>query len=97
MARRSPASYRAGTHDIFKLFTGERKGMIVGLGTDIVDMERVEKVSERFGERFAGHILHPEELAEWRESPRATFLAGRFAAKESALRAIGTGMAEGIG
>ena len=59
--------------------------MIVGLGTDIVDMERVEKIAERFGERFAGHILHPEELELWREGPQATFLAGRFADRVIAL------------
>ena len=70
--------------------------MIVGLGTDIVDMERVEKIAERFGERFAGHILHPEELELWREGPQATFLAGRFAAKEALVKALGTGFAEGI-
>lgn len=70
--------------------------MIVGLGTDIVDMERVEKIAARFGERFAGHILHPEELEFWRESPRPTFLAGRFAAKEALVKALGSGFAEGV-
>ena len=70
--------------------------MIIGLGTDIVDMERIEKIAERFGERFAGHILHPEELAEWRESPHPTFLAGRFAAKEALVKALGTGFSQGI-
>ena len=70
--------------------------MIVGLGTDIVDMERIEKIAERFGERFAGHILHPEELEQWRESPHPTFLAGRFAAKEALVKALGTGFSQGI-
>ena len=70
--------------------------MIVGLGTDIVDMERIEKIAERFGERFAGHILHPEELEQWREIPHPTFLAGRFAAKEALVKALGTGFSQGI-
>ena len=70
--------------------------MIVGLGTDIVDMERIEKISERFGERFAGHILHPEELEQWRKTPQTTFLTGRFAAKEALVKALGTGFSQGI-
>ena len=70
--------------------------MIIGLGTDIVDMERVERIAERFGERFASHVLHPEELEGWRESPRTTFLAGRFAAKEALVKALGTGFSQGI-
>lgn len=70
--------------------------MIIGLGTDIVDMERVRRIAERFGDRFAGHILHPEELETWRENPRDTFLAGRFAAKEAVVKALGTGFSQGI-
>ncbi len=70
--------------------------MIIGLGTDIVDMARIERLAERFGERFAGHILHPEELEQWREIPHPTFLAGRFAAKEALVKALGTGFSQGI-
>lgn len=70
--------------------------MIIGLGTDIVDMERIERISARFGARFASRILHPEELARWRKSPRASFLAGRFAAKEALVKALGTGFSKGI-
>ncbi len=70
--------------------------MIIGLGTDIVDMERVQRIAERFGERFACHVLHPEELEGWRESPHTTFLAGRFAAKEALVKALGTGFSQGV-
>ena len=70
--------------------------MIIGLGTDIVELERIEKAAARFGERFAARILHPEELELWRKTPQTTFLAGRFAAKEALVKALGTGVAEGI-
>lgn len=94
MFRRPPGRHRRG--NVFGAFQQRWCNMIIGLGTDIVDMERIEKIAERFGERFAGHILHPEELAEWRESPHPTFLAGRFAAKEALVKALGTGFSQGI-
>ena len=94
MFRRPPGRHRRG--NVFGAFQQRWCNMIIGLGTDIVDMERIEKIAERFGERFAGHILHPEELDEWRESPRVTFLAGRFAAKEALVKALGTGFSQGI-
>ena len=62
--------------------------MIIGLGTDIVELERIEKAAARFGERFAARILHPEELELWRKTPQTTFLAGRFAAKEALVKAL---------
>ena len=70
--------------------------MIIGLGTDIVELERIEKAAARFGERFAARILHPEELELWRKTPQTTFLAGRFAAKEALVKALGTGFSQGI-
>ena len=70
--------------------------MIIGLGTDIVELERIEKAAARFDERFAARILHPEELELWRKTPQTTFLAGRFAAKEALVKALGTGFSQGI-
>ena len=71
--------------------------MIHGIGTDVVQVERIQKVFDRHGERFVDHILMPPELAAFREQRRAVrFLAMRFAAKEAIVKAMGTGFAEGM-
>ena len=70
--------------------------MILGLGLDIVELSRMQRSWERFGERLAARILHPEELTVMHTKPAAQFLASRFAAKEAAVKALGTGFAEGI-
>lgn len=73
--------------------------MILGLGLDIVEVRRLKRSWERFGRRFAERILHPAELLDLPVRPDATalFLASRFAAKEAAVKALGTGFAQGIG
>ena len=71
--------------------------MIFGIGTDIVRVERMQKNIERYGEKFAERILTPAELSEFRkESRQAHFLAKRFAAKEAAAKAMGTGFRDGL-
>lgn len=71
--------------------------MIYGVGTDIVRVERIAAGLERFGERFARRILADVEWEEFRRNTRpARFLAKRFAAKEAAAKAFGTGFSEGI-
>jgi holo-[acyl-carrier protein] synthase len=71
--------------------------MIFGIGTDIVRVERMIKNLERFGEQFAERILTTEEMVEFRAViNRANFLAKRFAAKEAAVKALGTGFSQGI-
>jgi holo-[acyl-carrier protein] synthase len=71
--------------------------MIFGIGTDIVRVARMQKNIERFGEKFAERILTEAELAEYRRTPhKAHYLARRFAAKEAAVKAMGTGFADGI-
>lgn len=71
--------------------------MITGIGVDLVTVSRVEQVHERFGERFARRILGNTELEEYRNSTYpARFLAKRFAAKEAAVKALGTGEREGV-
>lgn len=71
--------------------------MIYGVGTDIVRIARIEASLERFGERFARRVLAETEWAEFSRSRRpARFLAKRFAAKEAAAKAFGTGFSEGI-
>lgn len=79
---------------------GGRKGMMVGMGTDIVEVDRVAAGLERFGPRYAARILSPAELALLAPEgglPSAARLAGRFAAKEAAVKALGTGFSAGIG
>ena len=71
--------------------------MIFGIGTDIVRVARMQKNIERYGEKFAERILTPAELEEYRrESRPAHFLAKRFAAKEAAAKAMGTGFRDGL-
>lgn len=71
--------------------------MIFGIGTDIVRVSRVRADLERFGEKFARRILTDSELAEFRQDRKqAHFLARRFAAKEAAVKAMGTGFANGV-
>lgn len=71
--------------------------MIFGIGTDILAIERVQRIYERHGARFAEHLLLPDELALFRTQSRpARFLAMRFAAKEAIVKAMGTGFAQGM-
>ncbi|MBU2897240.1 holo-ACP synthase [Vibrio hepatarius] len=70
---------------------------IVGLGTDIAEIERVEKALARSGESFAQRILTEQELERFHSlKQQARFLAKRFAAKEAASKALGTGIAQGV-
>ena len=71
--------------------------MIFGIGTDVVQLERVQAVFERHGEHFVRRLLMPEEEAGFRKYKRPVrFLAMRFAAKEAIVKALGTGFAHGI-
>lgn len=70
---------------------------IVGIGTDIAEIERVEKALARSGEPFARRILTDSELARFQSlKQQGRFLAKRFAAKEAASKALGTGIALGV-
>lgn len=70
---------------------------IVGLGTDIAEIERVEKALARSGEPFAKRILTEAEWSRFSEiKQQGRFLAKRFAAKEAASKALGTGIAAGV-
>ncbi|MGH8177107.1 MAG: holo-ACP synthase [Steroidobacter sp.] len=71
--------------------------MIFGIGTDIVRLERIEHIYDRYGERFVDRLLLPAEAQAFREYARpARFLAMRFAAKEAIVKAMGTGFAHGM-
>lgn len=71
--------------------------MILGIGTDIVSIARIERALERHGERFAERILATTEREAYRRSASPShFLAKRFAAKEAAAKAFGTGFSDGL-
>ncbi len=74
----------------------EERSMIVGLGIDIAEMARLAKVYEKFGRRFLEKFLTPTELASLPAQP-LPYIAGRFAAKEAAVKALGTGFSRGVG
>ncbi len=70
---------------------------IFGVGSDLVEIARVAAIYARFGARFSGHLLMPEELKAFAGVTRPErFLAMRFAAKEAIVKALGTGFAQGL-
>jgi holo-[acyl-carrier protein] synthase len=67
--------------------------MILGIGTDLCEIGRIDKALARFGERFAERILVASELQRFRRHRKgAAYLAKRFAAKEAFSKALGTGI-----
>jgi holo-[acyl-carrier protein] synthase len=71
--------------------------MIIGIGSDLIDIRRVEKSIERFGTRFTERCFTDVERAksEGRKNKAASY-AKRFAAKEACSKALGTGLAQGV-
>ncbi len=71
--------------------------MIIGLGSDLVDMRRIEQTIERFGERFLGRVFTDVERQKSDgRAGRVASYAKRFAAKEACSKALGTGFRSGI-
>ena len=73
--------------------------MIIGVGTDLVDIRRIERTMSRFGKTFCNRIYTPEEqaLCDSREGKkRMSAYAMRFAAKEACSKALGTGLRQGV-
>ena len=72
--------------------------MIVGIGTDIAEVERIRLALETYGEQFERKVFTEEEIAYCRRTPRraAERYAARFAAKEAFAKALGTGISRGI-
>ncbi len=75
--------------------------MIVGIGIDYVEIARIRRSLERFGQIFVQKVLHASEQLALPEDPLLPYFisrfAARFAAKEAAVKALGTGFAGGIG
>ncbi len=72
--------------------------MILGIGTDLCRITRVEASLERYGERFERRVFTEGERAYCHERPKTTanHFAGRFAAKEATFKALGTGISMGM-
>jgi holo-[acyl-carrier protein] synthase len=70
---------------------------VIGIGVDLVQVSRVRQAVERRGDRFARRILSEEEIKDRPENVALDlWIAGRFAAKEACLKALGTGWAGGL-
>lgn len=70
---------------------------MIALGTDILRVQRIERVVERLGDRFVRRILTEDECLEYRQSGQPNrLLAKRFAAKEAVAKALGTGIGRGV-
>ncbi|WP_127470516.1 holo-ACP synthase [Thiomicrorhabdus aquaedulcis] len=71
--------------------------MIIGIGTDIVDVARIAGVYQRQGDAFAKRLLSPSELLDYTQHTHPErFLAKRWALKEAVSKALGTGISQGV-
>ena len=71
--------------------------MIIGIGSDLVDVRRIQRTLERHGERFVARIFTPlERTTAERRARRSETYAKRFAAKEACAKALGTGLRAGV-
>ncbi len=71
--------------------------MIFGVGTDVVELSRIQATYDRFGKHFVRRLLMDEELELFRRSKfPVRFLAMRFAGKEATVKAMGTGFRHGV-
>jgi holo-[acyl-carrier protein] synthase len=72
-------------------------GVILGIGNDIIDIRRIEKTLDRYGERFLSRVFTDvERVKSDRRAQRAASYAKRFAAKEACAKALGTGLRHGV-
>ncbi len=71
--------------------------MILGIGSDLIDIRRIERTLERFGERFTSRVFtETERVKAERRLRRADTYAKRYAAKEACAKALGTGFRRGV-
>src|SRR5262249_51461047 len=90
-ARRPPGRGTGAARGADRPLLRPVKGLLVGL--DLTEVERIAGMLERHGDRFLGRVFSPGEILRGRRHPRAfaEHVAGRFAAKEAAMKALGTG------
>ena len=71
--------------------------MVIGVGTDLIEIDRVEASIQRFGKRFLERVFTPGEIAYCsQKKSSAESFAARFAAKEAGAKALGTGISQGV-
>ena len=72
--------------------------MVLGIGTDLIEIDRIERSLERFGPRFLSRIYTPFEISycQRKRHGAAESFAARFAAKEAGAKALGTGISRGV-
>jgi holo-[acyl-carrier protein] synthase len=72
--------------------------MVIGVGTDLMEIARIQQSIARFGDRFLVRVFTPREIAYCqRKKNAAESFAARFAAKEAGAKALGTGISHGVG
>ena len=72
--------------------------MVLGVGTDLIEIPRIRQSIDRYGERFLSRVFTPREIAYCqRKKNAAESFAARFAAKEAGAKALGTGISRGVG
>ncbi len=70
---------------------------IFGIGVDMVNIDRIKKIHQKYGKRFVNRILNSSELELFHQTnDQDRFLANRFAGKEAATKALGTGFSQGV-
>ena len=71
--------------------------MVIGVGTDLIEISRIEQSIARYGERFLARVFTPAEMEYCRRKKNAAeSFAARFAAKEAGAKALGTGISRGV-
>jgi holo-[acyl-carrier protein] synthase len=71
--------------------------MVIGVGTDVIEIARISQSIDRFGTRFLARVFTPLEIAYCqRKKNAAESFAARFAAKEAGAKALGTGISHGV-
>ncbi len=71
--------------------------MVIGVGTDVIEIARISQSIGRFGDRFLARVFTPREIAYCRRKKNAAeSFAARFAAKEAGAKALGTGISRGV-
>ena len=93
---------RTGDNNAVSPAGANRKGnfvAVLGIGLDLVEIDRIAASLTRFGARFVARVLTRDEAARLPAAPEAAarYCAARFAAKEAGVKALGTGFARGIG